>query len=87
MQIKEGFMMRKVADHCVVVPVGNEVVDFNGMINLNEPGALLFELLQKGCSREDLIQTLLDTYEVTREQCERDADLFLDKLKKAGLLK
>ncbi len=87
MQIKDGFMMRKVADHCVVVPVGSEVVDFNGMLNLNAPGELLFERLQKGCDREDLIQVLLDTYDVTKERCEQDVDLFLEKLTKAGLLK
>ncbi len=36
MKIKEDFLLRKVADCYVVVPVGNATVDFNGMMNLNE---------------------------------------------------
>lgn len=80
-------MVRKVAGNCVVVPMGAEVIDFNGMMNLNEPGELLFCKLQAGCEREDLIQMLLEKYEVTREQCEQDVDKFLGKLSQAGLLK
>ena len=45
MKIKDNFILRKVADSYVVVPVGKLTLDFNGIINLNETGAFLFELL------------------------------------------
>ena len=48
MKIKNDFILRKVADSYVVVPVGELTLDFNGIINLNETGAFLFGLLQKG---------------------------------------
>ncbi len=38
MKIKEDFILRKVADSYVVVPVNDMTVDFNGIINLNETG-------------------------------------------------
>ena len=43
MKIKEGFILRNVAGSFVVVPVGDATIDFNGMMNLNETGAFLFE--------------------------------------------
>ena len=48
MKVKKDFILRKVSDSYIVVPVGEAVVDFSGMVNLNESGACLFEALQKG---------------------------------------
>ena len=36
MKIKDDFVLRKVADSYVVVPVNSLTLDFNGVINLNE---------------------------------------------------
>lgn len=65
MKIKEDFILRKVADSYVVVPVNSLTLNFNGIITLNETGAFLFELMQKGTEREELIAGLLREYEVT----------------------
>lgn len=86
MKIKEDFILRKVADSYVVVPVNNMSLDFNGIINLNETGAFLFELLQNGADREELISKLLDEYEVTEQKAEKDIDLFIGKVKGADIL-
>lgn len=86
MKIKEDFILRKVADSYIVVPVNNMSLDFNGIINLNETGAFLFELLQNGADREELISKLLDEYEVTEQKAEKDIDLFIEKVKGADIL-
>ncbi len=86
MKIKEDFLLRKVADSYVVVPVNRMTLDFNGIINLNETGAFLFGLLQNGAEREELISKLLDEYEVTPEKASNDVDLFISKVKEADIL-
>ena len=86
MKIKEDFILRKVADSYVVVPVINMSLDFNGIINLNETGAFLFRLLQNGADREELLSKLLDEYEVTPQKAEKDIDLFIEKVKDADIL-
>ena len=86
MKVKENFMLRKVADSYVVVPVGKLTLDFNGIINLNETGAFLFELLQKGAEREDLIEKMLEEYEVSPEKAASDIDIFIQKVKEADVL-
>lgn len=86
MKIKEDFILRKVADSYVVVPVNNMSLDFNGIINLNETGAFLFNLMQNGANREELISKMLDEYEVTEQKAEKDIDLFIEKVKGADIL-
>ena len=86
MKVKENFMLRKVADSYVVVPVGRQTLDFNGIINLNETGAFLFELLQKGASRDGLVEKLLGEYEVERDRAQADVDKFIQSVKDADVL-
>ena len=45
MKIKEGYILRNVAGSFVVVPIGEAASEFNGMMNLNDTGAFLFEKL------------------------------------------
>ena len=86
MKIKEDFILRKVADSYVVVPVNKMTLDFNGIINLNETGAFLFELLQKGAERDELVDKMLEEYDVDREKAEADIDVFIQKGRDADVL-
>ena len=86
MKIKKDFILRKVADSYVVVPVGKMTLDFNGIINLNETGAFLFGELQKGADREELIQKLLAEYDVTPEKAANDIDICIQKAKDPDVL-
>ena len=86
MNIKKDFILRTVADSYVVVPVGKMTLDFNGIINLNETGAFLFGLLQKGADREELLAKMLEEYDVTSEKAAADIDKFLEKVKAADVL-
>jgi len=92
MKIKEGFVLRQVADNWVVLPVGQASVNFNGMISLNESGALLWRTLEQGGDRDAqdvrtaLTDALLDEYDVGREEALADVDAFLTALTKAGCM-
>lgn len=86
MKIKDDFILRKVADSYVVVPVNDLTLNFNGIINLNETGAFLFELLQKGATVEELNTKMIEEYEVSLEKAEEDINRFIEKVKKADIL-
>ena len=86
MKIKSDYLLRKVADSYVVVPVGKATVDFNGMINLNETGAFLWQQLQKDADEETLLKAMLMEYEVDEETAEVGMAMFLNKLREADLL-
>ena len=86
MKIKDGFMLRKVADSFIVVAVGDRVKEFNGIINLNETSALLWHTLEKDVTESQLVDALLSEYDVDREVAAKDVALFIEKLKEANLL-
>ena len=75
MKIKEGFILRKICGEYVVVGEGLAQVNFNKMLSLNETAAYLWEAVSgKDFTREDLVQLLLDKYEVTPERAGEDVD-------------
>ena len=85
MKIPEGFIIREVADNHSAVATGDASKKFNCMITVNGSGKILFEALQKGAERDELVDVLLNTYEVEKEIAERDVDKFIAKLAEAGL--
>lgn len=86
MKIKPGFLLRNVADVNVVVPVGEMSVDFNGIITLNDTGKFLFrQLMTKDTSEDELLQLMLEEYEVDEEAAGADIRNFASKLREADL--
>lgn len=69
-----------------VLAVGAASVDFNGMLTLNESGALLWRALEQGADRPTLLAALTAEYDVSDAQAEQDIDEFLSTLQKAGCL-
>ena len=86
MKLKDGFVLREVAGSWVVLPTGEATVDFNGMLSLNDCGALLWRALENGADKQDLIHTLLEEYEVEASLAEADVTAFIDKLSAACCL-
>ena len=86
MKLNPDFVMRKVADTWVVIPFGETAGKLNGMISLNETGALLWKALEEGSRESDLADRLLAEYTVSREIAEADVAAFLQTLRRAGCL-
>ena len=87
MKIKDGFILREVAGSYLVVAVGNAVKEFGGIVNLNETGAFLWRLLEKSSTESEMVDALLNEYEVDRETAEKDVKAFVQKLTEAKLVK
>ncbi len=86
MKIKKGYEMRAIADQVIVVPLGKEALNFNGMITLNASGKLLFEALQKATSKDNCVALLLEHYDIDQETAERDVEAFIATLAQHNLL-
>lgn len=88
MKIVEGFKLRKLGREYIVVGEGLKQVNFNKMISLNETAAYLWEeVADKEFTKEDLVDLLLNRYEVEKEIAEKDVDALLSKWVEAGLAK
>ena len=77
MKIKEGFILKNVADSFVVVPTGANIVDFSAMITLNETGAFLWEILKEDVTEENLIAALMSEYDVDEKTAGEDVAEFV----------
>ena len=86
MKIKENLMLRQVADVWTVLPLGKDIINFDGMLTLNEAGAMLWQKLEQGAEKADLVNALLDEYDVTAEMALADVEEFLGKLTDAGCI-
>lgn len=86
MKIKEGYKLREVAGNYIVVATGKASKEFNGMINLNETGALLWRTLEKGAEEKDLINALLAEYEVDEATATTGVKAFIEKVVGAGFV-
>lgn len=86
MRIKQGYLLRETQDSRMVVATGRQAESFHGMIRLNASGALLYKRLEQGASEDDLVDVLLNHYQVTEGRARTDVVAFLDMLADAGLL-
>ena len=87
MKIKEGFILREIAGSYVVVPVGQNLVDFSSMITLNETAAFLWKCLADGSDEDTLCEKLLSEYDgVTKEDALADIKEFINILEEKNIL-
>ena len=86
MKINPNYILRNIAGEHVVVPTGEEGVNFNGIITLNESGKLLFETLKTGVQSKDLVDVLINKYDVNLSQAQEDVEAFLETLRSKNVL-
>lgn len=86
MQLKEGFILKKIVDDYIVVPTGNNLVDFGVVVSLNETGAYLWEQLYTEKTKEELVKSLALEYEITEADVEADVEEFIELLKTHNFL-
>lgn len=88
MYISENFIMRTVAGENIIVPIGDEASQFQGLITVNESGAFLWKLLQnENISEESIKQAFREEYGVDEKTADNDVDEFLHILRMRKILK
>lgn len=86
MRIEKEFVLREIAGDCIIIPTGSTVLEFNGLITVNEVGVTLWKMLQDEVTLEQLVQGVLAEYDVEEEVAREDIQEFLDALAKGGIL-
>lgn len=86
MKIKDGYMLREVAETPIAVAVGPAARGFNGMIRLNSSGAFLWRLLERGSAEAELAEECATRYGLGRAEAAEHVAAFLELLQKNGLI-
>jgi len=85
-KIKDGFLLREIAGTYVVVPIGERVIDFKGMMTLNEIGSFIWSNMQSECTSDEIVSLILENYDVDADTARTDLEEFLDHIRKNGAL-
>lgn len=86
MKIREGFVLREIADTIIVVPTGELVKELRLTIELNKTGKFMWELLKEDISIEEIANKLVEEYGIDKEKAIDNAQKFTQKLKQAKII-
>ncbi len=86
MKIKQGFVLKNIAGSRVAVPMGENLVNLQLMLTLNETGAFLWDTLQTDCTMDDLVNAMTKEYDIDAETARADATDFVQLLKEHQIL-
>lgn len=86
MKVKKGYLVREIAGCNIVVPVGERVIDFKGIMTLNDTGSFIWKCLSDDISYDQLLSSILDEYEIDEITAKADLDEFVDKARESGVL-
>lgn len=67
MKVNKNFVLRRVGDRSVAVPVGGVGRGMQGVVKLNDTAALVWQSLLDGETEEQTVRKMLDSYDVTEE--------------------
>ena len=80
MKIKKEMILRKIGSDVIMVPVGNALIEHNGMFMLTESAGFLWDNLTSCETVEELANKLFNEYDVSEAQALADTKEFVNKL-------
>jgi len=86
MKRKDDFVKQNVGGENLLVPIGAQVMDLNGIIVLNETASFIWDLLEKDRTEEELIKALTEEYEIDPQSAKEDVNKFVSEITKLKLI-
>ena len=86
MKISKEFILREIAGEYIQVPVGKTALTFNGLVTVNEVGALIWGMQEKGSDVSTIVNGILDEYDVDEQTATADVLEFISYLKSNNII-
>ena len=74
------FVCKEVGADTLLVPLRDNVADFNQYLTLNELGSFIYRLVAAGNNFDQIHASLLETYDVSTDQAAQDLSFFIEQL-------
>lgn len=84
MKLKDGFVTHEMGGQQIMVATGS--ANFAGMVRSNPTAGFIVECLKESVTREQIIEKMLEKYDVARDVVAADVDKILDKLRAINAL-
>lgn len=82
--VKQGYIVREIAGEFIAVPVDSSCG--TNIVVLNPVSKFLWELMKTEKTFDELLDAMLNNYDVSKEEAETDLNDFLKQLTESGLL-
>ncbi len=86
MKLKGNYQIKQIAGEPVAIYCQGDTADLRRAVSLKGSAEILFKQLINGCSKEDLVKSLTDNYDITEEEARGDVASFLKLLENYNLL-
>ena len=85
-QRNSNIVFRQIADQSILVPIRNNIGDLESIYTLNEVASRIWELIDGKRNVGQIRDTIVDEFEITLEEAEKDLEQFLQKLEKIEVI-
>ena len=86
MKAREGFILRNLAGEYLLMPKGERIKSYDSVVLMNELSAFVWGKMQNPVTQSDLLEAVLNEYDVDEKTAREDLDGLLAELKEAGVI-
>lgn len=89
MKLAEGYLVKEIAGSYVLIPVGQNVIDYRSILSTNKTGDFILTKLAEDINYDELFSAVCMEYAAEDEEkklVKQDLDEFLLKLREKNLL-
>lgn len=84
MLLKNTFIFKEIGEEGMLIPIVGGNANASKIFNLNETGTFIIKKLMDDFEIDEIIDAMLDEYDVDRKTLESDVNEFIKELKKRG---
>lgn len=85
MKTNKDYILRSIAGESILIPTGTAAAQFNGMVNLSEVGAFVWQNLDSCADLDTLVRMVVSAYDVDETTARADVQRFVDSLIACGM--
>lgn len=86
MKISDKFILKTIDDESMLVPVNHDYMSVQKIINLNETSLAIYEMVKEGLDEKQIINKMLETYDVSEDVLELDVTRILKQFIELGVI-
>lgn len=84
LKLKDGFIIREIAGEAIAMPMKKEMGDV--VVSLSESAAVIWRMLVKGAEMDDLVNAMLESYEIDEETARAHVQELITQMKEKNFL-
>jgi len=86
MHLKYDFHTMALMGKVIAVPVGDGTESMKIILRLNRTAAAIFDLLKEETNEEQIVESLMTRYDVSKETLEHDVHMYIEEFRKRNLI-